>query len=82
MAGVIHHVIARGIERRRIFKDNKERDEFLRRLIEGLEKTGCRCYAWCLDIIFCHSLLVYISLFTLLKNSSASLSISSDPVLD
>jgi hypothetical protein len=30
--GVLHHVMARGIERRKIFLDDKERDDFVRRL--------------------------------------------------
>ena len=30
--GVLHHVIIRGIERRKIFKDNKDKDNFLDRL--------------------------------------------------
>jgi hypothetical protein len=31
-AGVLHHVIIRGIERRSIFEDDKDRDDFLKRL--------------------------------------------------
>ena len=46
--GVIYHVIARGIERGKIFKDSVDRREFLKRLAAGLAKTGCRCYAWSL----------------------------------
>ena len=46
--GVIHHVIARGIELGKIFKDKVDREEFLKRLSAGLEKTRCRCYAWAL----------------------------------
>ncbi len=30
--GVLHHVIIRGIERRGIFEDNKDRDNLLSRL--------------------------------------------------
>ena len=48
ISGVIHHVIVRGIERRKIFVDDKDREEFLRRLTSSLEKTHCQCYAWCL----------------------------------
>ena len=35
--GMLHHVIIRGIERRNIFEDNKNRDNLLKRLgrIEG-----------------------------------------------
>lgn len=48
IAGGIYHVIARGIERKTIFKDVKDRREFLRRLSLGLSKTKNRCYAWAL----------------------------------
>jgi len=30
--GFLHHIIARGIDRKNIFKDNKDRDSFLERL--------------------------------------------------
>lgn len=46
--GVIHHVIVRGIERRKIFRDEQDCNEFLRRLARYLEETKCRCYAWAL----------------------------------
>jgi len=44
--GAIYHVITRGIERKEIFKDEADREEFLKRLAEGLQKTGSRCYGW------------------------------------
>jgi len=46
--GVLHHVIIRGIERRKIFKDNKDRDNFLDRLQILLPKTNMSCFAWAL----------------------------------
>jgi REP element-mobilizing transposase RayT len=46
--GGIYHVIQRGIERGEIFKDNADREEFLRRLAEGLKGTGHKCYGWVL----------------------------------
>lgn len=46
--GVLHHVIARGIERRKIFLDDRDRIAFLDRLELALERTECRCYAWVL----------------------------------
>jgi REP element-mobilizing transposase RayT len=46
--GVLHHVIIRGIERRKIFKDNKDRDNFLDRLQILLPKSNMSCYAWAL----------------------------------
>ena len=36
--GALHHIIARGIERRPIFRDDQDRDDFLKRLaivVEG-----------------------------------------------
>lgn len=47
--GLLHHVMARGIEGREIFSLNKERDEFLERLAEMAgEKGGPTVYAWTL----------------------------------
>jgi len=46
--GGIYHVIQRGIERREIFKDDADREEFIRRLEEGLKETGHKCYGWVL----------------------------------
>jgi len=46
--GALHHIIARGIERRTIFNDNEDRDDFLRRLGVVLAETGTFCYAWVL----------------------------------
>ena len=37
--GAIYHVIARGIERREIYKDDDDRKEFLKRFAEGLKTT-------------------------------------------
>jgi putative transposase len=46
--GVLHHIIARGIERRSIFGDDHDRDDFLKRLGTVLLETGTVCYAWAL----------------------------------
>lgn len=46
--GAIHHVIVRGIERRRIFIDDKDRVNFIKRLKKSLLDTSCQCYAWVL----------------------------------
>lgn len=46
--GGLFHIIARGIERRRIFLDKSDYADFLDRLSIGLEKSKCRCYAWAL----------------------------------
>lgn len=46
--GALHHVIARGIDRCKIFRDDTDRDDFLRRLGKLLPETETRCYAWAL----------------------------------
>ena len=46
--GVLHHVMARGIERRDLFQDDGDRQEFLLRLETALRRTGASVYAWAL----------------------------------
>ena len=46
--GALHHIICRGIERKRIFLDDVDRDKFLVRLGDVLLKTSTRCFAWAL----------------------------------
>ena len=46
--GALHHIIARGINRKDIFKDNKDRDSFLERLGNILAETQTSCFAWAL----------------------------------
>jgi putative transposase len=46
--GALHHVIARGIERGVIFRDNIDRDRFIERLSGILIETATQCYAWAL----------------------------------
>jgi putative transposase len=48
ISGGVYHVITRGIERCVIFKDNKDRTEFEKRLSESLKETGHACYGWAL----------------------------------
>ena len=43
-----HHIMGRGIERRNIFKDNRDRGNFLGRLAVLLPETQTTCYAWVL----------------------------------
>jgi REP element-mobilizing transposase RayT len=47
-AGALHHIIARGIERGKIFKDNADRQNFLDRFGAIVKETDTRCYAWAL----------------------------------
>ena len=42
--GVLHHVIIRGMERRNIFEDNKDRDNLFKRRGELLPATQTSCY--------------------------------------
>ena len=44
--GVLHHVIIRGIERRKIFWNDSDREDLLSRLSELLPRTETACYAW------------------------------------
>ena len=44
--GALHHVIVRGIEKRDIFRDDHDRNNFLERLGTILDESGTRCYAW------------------------------------
>ena len=44
--GVLHHIIIRGIERRKIFRDDKDRDDLIDRLSALLPATQTACYAW------------------------------------
>ena len=46
--GALHHVISRGIENRRIFSDDADRDNFVERLGKILDETSTPCYAWSL----------------------------------
>jgi putative transposase len=44
--GILHHVIIRGIERRKIFRDNEDRENFIDRLSTLIPETKTQCYAW------------------------------------
>jgi putative transposase len=44
--GLLHHIMIRGIERRRIFNDDKDRENFIERLSILLPETKTQCYAW------------------------------------
>lgn len=46
--GLLHHVIVRGIEKRPIFIDDQDREEFLSRLSLLLKETSTDCFAWAL----------------------------------
>ena len=46
--GGLHHIIVRGIERRKIFWDDADRDAFVKRLGQVLIETHTDCFAWAL----------------------------------
>jgi REP element-mobilizing transposase RayT len=55
--GVVHHVIIRGIERRKIFLDDEDQDDLLDRIGLLFPKTHTLCYAWALLPNHAHFLL-------------------------
>ena len=46
--GALHHIIVRGIERKKIFHDNKDRNDFLDRIGGTLKETSTSFYGWAL----------------------------------
>ncbi len=46
--GALHHIIVRGIERRKIFLDDADRDDFIERLSDIVDETQTACFAWAL----------------------------------
>ena len=55
--GALHHIMIRGIEGKNIFKDNKDRDDFIERLGNILSDTSTPCYAFALMSNHVHLLL-------------------------
>jgi len=54
--GVLHHVIIRGIERKKIFRDETDQQDFVDRLTHLIPETETRCYAWVLMTNHAHFL--------------------------
>jgi len=46
--GAVHHVIVRGLERRKLFNDDADYKEFISRFSRSLKTTKSFCYAWAL----------------------------------
>ena len=46
--GAMHHVVARGIEKKFIFEHDKDKEEFYSRLKSTLSQTSIQCFAWCI----------------------------------
>jgi len=55
--GALHHAIIRGIERKAIFQDEADRENFLDRLEHILTDSDAVCYAWALMTNHLHLLL-------------------------
>ncbi|MHC4686861.1 MAG: transposase [Planctomycetota bacterium] len=47
-AGAIHHIVIRGIERKRIFRNDADRNNFTERLGREVSDTQTACLAWIL----------------------------------
>ena len=55
--GALHHIMVRGLEGKKIFRDNNDRDDFLTGLGKILPETSTPCYAWALMSNHAHLLL-------------------------
>ena len=55
--GALHHIIVRGIERRKILYDNADRDNFVERSGSVLTEISTPCFAWTLIPNHIHLLL-------------------------
>lgn len=55
--GAVHHIVIRGIERKRIFADDRDYRNFLDRFGKVLEETSTPCFAWALMSNHAHLLL-------------------------
>ena len=55
--GALHHIRVRGIDRKSIFKDDADKDNFLERLKNILTDSATLCFAWALILNNFHLLL-------------------------
>jgi putative transposase len=55
--GALHHIVIRGIEKRAVFRDDRDREDFIERLSGLLEEGATPCYAWALMPNHVHLLL-------------------------
>ncbi len=55
--GAVHHIIMRGIERRKIFRSDPDRSDFIIRLAAIVNETQTQCLAWVLIPNHVHLLL-------------------------
>ncbi len=55
--GALHHIVVRGIERKPIFKDSQDYQNFIERLGNILSESSTPCFAWVLMTNHSHLLL-------------------------
>ena len=55
--GALHHVMARGIEKRKIFQNDIDKQNFMDRLCVALNATDVKLYSWCIMPNHVHLLL-------------------------
>ena len=79
--GVVHHVIIRGIERRKIFLDDADRDSLVDRLDKILPEARMACYAWALLSNHAHFLLrtADLALSTVMRQLLTGYAVSFNP---
>ena len=53
-AGAIYHVMNRGDRRKPIFRDDRDREQFLETLGQAAQKTGWQVHAYCLMVNHFH----------------------------
>ena len=46
--GALHHIMVRGNDRAKIFRDDEDKAKFLARLGKTVEESRCAVYAWVL----------------------------------
>ena len=54
--GALHHISVRGIDRRKIFSEDPDRDDFLDRLGGILSDSNTPCFAWAFMTNYLHML--------------------------
>ena len=69
--GALNHITIREIKRQRIFSDDQDRDNFVKRLGKIVTKTQTFCFAWVLIPNHAHILLHtgYTPLATVLRSA-------------
>ena len=48
ISGLLYHVMIRGIERREIFPNRIDKEDFIERLGKSLTESGAKCFSWVL----------------------------------